>query len=306
MAKKINVAENVTTTVAPVMSPEKVNVVVGDVKAVKTAVEVAETATATDNTATAPAYSFSKFGRALLAMHEAGNRHMLDKKTLAECLSVDDDEAACELQCWKNNVRALYNHMVEYCECKNSPISNQPAMYAAEDAMIKTWRALLDCSEEDWTRTRVLRIEKVDIMDLVSFTQKFTVSGGKYAWSTFTEGAFRKKVEICIGIRLAQAAVVTRAEDDFICAQRKMVSKINRYGRKIADLSKLIDEKRTIRALIDEGKKEALQAIDRDVATMEQSVENNKKAKAKAEADLAAFRAKEENAEWAEKNPIKR
>lgn len=188
-------------------------------------------------------YNINAMRPALVKMRETGNRGVITKSVCSE-LGIGETY----FEWYKKGIESLFNAVCDYCRQKNSPKATAESVNAAHEAIYPLWKDMLSTAERD-KMTKELRVTEHDISNLVSFCQTFVndvndVSRGKdenfvahKVWAVQPLKQFQKKVEIDLGIRIAQVEVLSDEERDFLNAERKILNQWKKAERRIDDIA---------------------------------------------------------------------
>lgn len=233
-------------------------------------------------------YNINAMRPALVKMREGGNRGVITKKVCSE-LGISETYYSW----YKSSIEKLFEVVCAYCRVKNSPKASAAEVGAAHEAIFPVWKDMLSTAERDKMK-RELRVTEHDISNLVSFCQTFVndandVSRGKdesfvahKVWAVQPLKQFQKRVEIDLGIRIAQVEVMSDTDRDFLNAERKVLNKWKKAERRIEEISankeRLIALKTKMKgdeakALLDEQIKD----MDTQIAELNTRIEDCKK-----------------------------
>lgn len=169
---------------------------------------------------------------ALVEARRLGNRTAISNK-LCDGLKI----STAYFSSWVEMVSKLQANLSSYIVAKHSSVStlaDDKTLKALGNRVFESWKELLECSEPE-KDSNVVRPRAQDIEDLVGYATKFradsNAKGGVKMIALEAETRFRREVETLIGIRMADADVMTNAVRDWLDGEKKILKSI-RIGQK--------------------------------------------------------------------------
>lgn len=221
-------------------------------------------------------YNINAMRPAILKARENGNRQVISKSM---CTELGISETYFEM--YLKDVDRLFAAVCAYCRLKNSPKADSAAVDAAYNSIFPIWKEMLSMSEKE-KMTRELRVTEHDISNLVSFCQTFVndsndTSLGKdetfvalKVWAVQPLKAFQKKVEIDLGIRVAQVEVLSDEQRDFLRAEGKILSRKKKAERRIEEYS--VNKEKLVALKAKMKGAEAKEMLDEQIADMDAQI----------------------------------
>lgn len=221
-------------------------------------------------------YNINAMRPAFVKMRENGNRGVITKSVCSE-LGISETF----FEWYKKSIESLFEAVCSYCRLKNSPKATAAEVDAAYEAIYPKWKEMLSTAERD-KLTRELRVTEHDISNLVSFCQVFVndkndASRGAddtfvahKVWATQPLKQFQKKVEIDLGIRIAQVEVLSDEQRDFLRAEQKILNKWKKAERRIKDMAANKERLTALKAKMKGAEAKAL--LDEQIADMDAQI----------------------------------
>lgn len=233
-------------------------------------------------------YNINAMRPAFVKMRETGNRGVISKKVCSE-LGISETY----FDWYKKSIESLFEAVCAYCRLKNSPKATADEVNAAHEEIYPRWKDMLSTAERD-KMTRELRVTEHDISNLVSFCQVFVndkndTSRGtdesfvaRKVWAVQPLKQFQKKVEIDLGIRIAQVDVLTDEQRDFLRAESRILNQWKKAERRISEITANKERLSALKSKVkgDEAKDlldEQIADIDAQIATLTKKTKNLQK-----------------------------
>ncbi len=244
----------------------------------------------TTTTKNAPMFNVVAMRPAIIEARNRGNRAAINVK-LCDELGI----SSVHFDLYVSNVVVLHKAACEYMRVINSPISTDKAREDAIKPVYTAWKTLLACGEKSKDK-KILHVNPSDIGNIVAHVSKFMNDSAnidfskefcaKKVWATKPFMQFRKNVEIDIGIRIAQAEVMTDEQRELIQFQTRKVSKISQVEEKIAKDKKQLEE---LKKQVAAAKGKEIKAyLNGQIKTLETTIESCKESVIKLNKELLA------------------
>lgn len=191
-----------------------------------------------------------------------------------------------------HTISDLYAAATNYVRLKNGYGATDADLKKAVSAIYKEWRYLLDCAEES-AYERKMRLRADDVSNIVGWAQKFVNDANNSAnvegfvaqkqWATQTLAKFRQNVEIDIGIRLAEASVMSDARRDWLDKERKALATIRKSGKQLEELGKALAN---WKKMLERGGNAVREECEKEIKEIESKIAHFTTKKSQAESTL--------------------
>lgn len=220
-------------------------------------------------TKTKKVYNLNEMREALLKAHKNGNSRLINGQ---DALTSGVSDGFFKL--YLGRVDELHKAIETYVRTKHAN-SKQIAEYGGIDEwrellsqlrndIFPKWKELLECGEKTKT-AKSLHVIPEDIDSLVGYAEMFLATANTPLNSDETVYAplaiavvpvnrFRKKVETLLGIRIAEAEVLSNDERDFLLDEKRLINQIKSRKRKIQELNDRIENLKKFKKLIKDNK----------------------------------------------------
>lgn len=190
--------------------------------------------------------------RVILDLYNTGNRGRVSKSRVAE-----GEISEVQYKTYIGLIEEMHDHACAYVVAKHNPEgTEEKVLKAMRSKIFKTYKQILSTAKVDGKQIKGMTPLEHDIDDIVGFAQKLVRDSNnvnfeekwnaKMVWACVPLKVFQKWVETALGIKLAQRAVLTTEEFDYLQAERKLVSRLKKDKAEVDEhkvaLSKLSAE----------------------------------------------------------------